>query len=133
MSCGVGCRRGLDLTLLWLCHRSAAAALIRPLAWEPPYAKGSSPRKGKKTKKIKTQSKGFCLEKEDHPLGQLKLNIKESLGLPFQTSFRLWGSRSCHRDPFGLPWQVKGTLAAVSGDKLPCQLSQMQQPRFRTV
>ena len=28
----------------------AAVVLIRPLAWEPPYAKGSGPRKGKKTK-----------------------------------------------------------------------------------
>ena len=38
MSCGVGHRRGLDLMLLWLRHRSAATALIRPLAWEPLYA-----------------------------------------------------------------------------------------------
>ena len=29
-----------DLALLWLWHRPAAAALIRPLAWEPPYASG---------------------------------------------------------------------------------------------
>ena len=34
MSCGVGCRRGSDPAWLWL----AAAAPIRPLAWEPPYA-----------------------------------------------------------------------------------------------
>ena len=34
MNCGVGGRRGLDPELLWL----AATALIRPLAWEPPYA-----------------------------------------------------------------------------------------------
>ena len=38
MSCGVGCRRGSDLTLLWLWPRSAATALIRPLVWEPPHA-----------------------------------------------------------------------------------------------
>ena len=31
MSCGVGRRRGSDLALLWLWHRSAALALIRPL------------------------------------------------------------------------------------------------------
>ena len=30
-----------------------ATALIGPLAWEPPYAVGSGPRKGKKTKKKK--------------------------------------------------------------------------------
>ena len=38
MSCGVGSRRGLDLALLWLWCRPAAVTLIRPLAWEPPYA-----------------------------------------------------------------------------------------------
>ena len=42
MSCGVGHRCGLDLTLLWLWQRSAAAALIQPLVWEPPYAMGAA-------------------------------------------------------------------------------------------
>ena len=42
MSCGVGCRHGLDLVLLWLWHRPAATALIGSLAWEPPYAKGAA-------------------------------------------------------------------------------------------
>ena len=40
MSCGVGCRHGSDLALLWLWCRPVATALIRPLAWEPSYAKG---------------------------------------------------------------------------------------------
>ena len=38
MSCGAGRRHGLDPELLWLWGGPAAAALIRPLAWEPPYA-----------------------------------------------------------------------------------------------
>ena len=38
MSCGVDCRCGSDPTLQWLWCRPLAAALIRPLAWEPPYA-----------------------------------------------------------------------------------------------
>ena len=38
MSYGVGHRCGLDPALLWLWQRLAAAALIRPLAWEPLYA-----------------------------------------------------------------------------------------------
>ena len=37
MSCGAGRRRSSDPTLLWLWRRPAATALIRPLAWEPPY------------------------------------------------------------------------------------------------
>ena len=40
MSCGVGRRRHSNLVLLWLWHRLAATALIRPLAWELPYAAG---------------------------------------------------------------------------------------------
>ena len=38
MSCGVGHRCGSDPMLLWLRHGLVAAAPIRPLAWEPPYA-----------------------------------------------------------------------------------------------
>ena len=48
MSCGVGCRHGSDPALLWLWRRLAAAAPIRPLAWEPPICHGFSPRNGKK-------------------------------------------------------------------------------------
>ena len=52
MRCGVGHRRGSDLALLWLCCRPAATALIRRLAWEPPYAMGVA-LKGQKRKKKK--------------------------------------------------------------------------------
>ena len=48
MSCGVGCRRGSDPALQWLWRRLAAAALTRPLAWEPPYAVGAALRKTKR-------------------------------------------------------------------------------------
>ena len=51
-SCGVGCRHGSDLALLWLRCRPAATALIGPLAREPPYAAGAA-LKGQKTKKKK--------------------------------------------------------------------------------
>ena len=49
VSCGVGCRQSSDPMLLWLWCRPAAVPPIQPLAWEPPYATGSGPRKGKKT------------------------------------------------------------------------------------
>ena len=42
VSCGVGLRRGSELMLLWLWHRPVATALIRPLAWEPPYTTGAA-------------------------------------------------------------------------------------------
>ena len=50
MSCGVGRGRGSDRALLLLWRRKAAVALIRPLAWEPPYAAGAALKKQKKKK-----------------------------------------------------------------------------------
>ena len=52
MSCGVDHRRGSDLALLWLWHGPVATAVIRPLAWEPPYAAGAA-LKGQKAEKKK--------------------------------------------------------------------------------
>ena len=56
VSYGVGLRRGSDPTLLWLWRRPVATALIRPLAWEPPYAAGAAQRNSKKTEKKKKNS-----------------------------------------------------------------------------
>ena len=53
----MGHRRGWDLALLWLWHRPAATAWIRPLAWEPPYAAGASLKKDKKTQRKKKERK----------------------------------------------------------------------------
>ena len=50
MSCGVDCRQGLDLALLWLWSRPAATTLIRPLAWESPYATGGALKRQKTEK-----------------------------------------------------------------------------------
>ena len=48
MSCDRGRRRGLDPAWLWLWCRPAPVALIRPLAWETPYAVGVVLKKKKK-------------------------------------------------------------------------------------
>ena len=52
MSCSVGRRRGSDPTLLWLWCRPVAIALIRLLAWEPPYAAGAAQEMAKRQKII---------------------------------------------------------------------------------
>ena len=57
MSCGIGCRRGSDLALLWLWHRLVATAPVRPLAWEPPYVTGAAQEIAKRQKKTKTKTK----------------------------------------------------------------------------
>ena len=54
--CGVGCRCGSDLALLWLWRRPVATAPIRPLAWEPPYATREQPKKWHKEKKEKKRN-----------------------------------------------------------------------------
>ena len=51
MSCGVVRKRGSDPVLLWLWCRLAATALIRPLAWELPYAVGGAQEMAKRQKK----------------------------------------------------------------------------------
>ena len=53
MSCGVGRRHDLDPVWLWLWCRLAAAALIRPLVWEPPYAEGAA--LGEKKKELEEE------------------------------------------------------------------------------
>ena len=42
-----------DPALLWLWRRPVAVALIRPLAWEPPYAAGETLDKARRPKKKK--------------------------------------------------------------------------------
>ena len=47
MSSGIIRRCGLDPALLWLWHRRAAVAPIRPLVWELPYATGAALKRQK--------------------------------------------------------------------------------------
>ena len=53
MSCGVGCRGGLDPALLWLWSRPAATAPTGPLAWEPLYVMEGALEKVERQKKKK--------------------------------------------------------------------------------
>ena len=71
MSYGAGCTHSSDLVLLWLWYRVAARALIRPLAWEPPYATDAALKRQKKKKK-KRNSEGLipCLQ----PLQEARLD-----------------------------------------------------------
>ena len=60
MSCGVGHRHSSEPELLWLWGGPAAAAPIRPLAWERPYAMGAALKR--KAKKIPLCPSGFLDE-----------------------------------------------------------------------
>ena len=48
MSCGLGRRHGSDPEVLWLWYRPAAAASIKSLPWELPYAMGVALKRQKK-------------------------------------------------------------------------------------
>ena len=68
---------GSDLALLWLWCRPAAVALIRPLAWEPPYALGVALKRPKKKKKKKiNRNEAICVinrkKKSKHPVHIMK-------------------------------------------------------------
>ena len=54
MSCNIVCRHGSDLAFLWLWHRLAAAAHVRPLACELPCAVGKALKKYNKNNKSVT-------------------------------------------------------------------------------
>ena len=66
MSGGIGGKYGLDLILLWLWCRLAAAAPIRSLAWEILYATSAALKSNQTNKQIKY----LCLRNED-----LKLDL----------------------------------------------------------
>ena len=63
---GVGHSHSSDPELLWVWCRLAAAVLIRPLAWELPYAAGAAPKRKKKKKKKKRLE---ILFQSQHSLG----------------------------------------------------------------
>ena len=56
MSCGIDRRYTSDVVLLWLWCRPASIALIRPLAWELPYAASEAIKEKKTTTQASTQS-----------------------------------------------------------------------------
>ena len=94
MSYGVGCRRGSDPELLWLWHRPAATALMRPLAWDPPYATGvalEKTKKGQKKKILQITNPGEDVEKKEplyELLGRTETDSQtlKNLWLPKETS-----------------------------------------------
>ena len=62
MNCGVGRRHSSDLAWPW--RRPVATALIRPLAWEPPYAMGATQDMAKRPKKKKKKKNPTQQQKE---------------------------------------------------------------------
>ena len=66
--------------MLWLWHRLAATAPIRPLAWEPPYAVGAALEKVKRQKIINKKIKETTRDNKTH-----KCNLCSLIGLQIFT------------------------------------------------
>ena len=105
MSCGVGWGHGLDPVLLWLWYRPAAAAPIRLLALETPYATGAALKIKKKKKfsqEYRTWETGtrlqectiyvlFAYSKVELPKKSLCAGLKHSGRKPGPESYeRVW-------------------------------------------
>ena len=73
MSYDVGHRCGLDLMLLWLCHRSTAVAPTGPLALEPPYVTTVA----LKTNKKKKSNNAICSNMEGNRDSRTKWSNSE--------------------------------------------------------
>ena len=93
VSCGVGCRCGSDLVVLWLWRRLAATAPIGRLAWEPPYAVGVA-IKSKQTNKKPHHGPQLLLS-NTHQTGLRYLDVTLFWFDPFidYTYFHLGGLR----------------------------------------
>ena len=75
MNCAVGHRCGSHPALLSLWCRLAAAAPIRPLAWEIPHAAGAPPTKKKKKEED---------EKTNHGMGEIICEQSNQQGINLQ-------------------------------------------------
>ena len=110
MSCGVGCRHGLDLALLWLWCRPAAVALLQPLAWNwlchMPYATHVALKAKKKKKKEE--------EEEGETIGLWRVgDITDSRQIPIYSISNLTSDPTSGPQPpaaDSLLWSLKGSL-----------------------
>ena len=131
MRCGIGHRRGSHPALLWLWWRPAATALIRPLAWEPPYATRMAHEMAKRQKKGKKR-KG---KKPQALLAKYRLgNYIQSLGINYEeenmakecTYKYIWIAlhrRSWHNTVNQLCFNVKQTIKTSKTARDLCSLT----------
>ena len=104
MSCGVGRRHSSVPAWLWLWCRSAAAAAIGLLAWEPPHAMRAALKKKKKTKEKKKKKRagqpGRTPAQSQHQLAARATHPTRAF-----RSLRPWlmPGQNCTRGPCQLP------------------------------
>ena len=118
MSCGVGRRRDSDLALLWLLHRPAATAPIRPLTWEPPHAEGTPLKRQKDERKNERTNER---KKETWSAGS---RLCSAMAWPPTERFLSFGQILSGKHLVG-HWAASG-LADLGSLVLPCSVSHIE-------
>ena len=114
MGCGIGGRHGSDSVFLWLWHRPTAKALIRPLAWEPPYAVSMVLKRHTKGKKKFHFRKLPGNSVQIIPLPQNFVVFKSSCGVPVVAQWLRNPTRNC-----GVAGPILGLAQWVKVPALP--------------
>jgi len=125
MSCGVGRRHGSDPALLWLWCRLAVTALIRSLAWEPPYATGVALEKTKRPKKKKKGKKiyRFIIVINDVPLWlEMLIMLMYGNALYFPLNFTVKLKRLKNKAYFVIILFFRATPTTYGSSQARCQL-----------
>ena len=127
MRCGVGCRHGSNLALLWLWHRPAARATIGPLACRgTSICLGSGPKKTKEKKRKKNRKrreieglfffftffilKVGCWNLSWGPSSSHSLLTKQQNDLSAWTPHPVISHDLQIRDECGIPWNLRVIL-----------------------
>ena len=93
MNCGVGHRRGSDLSWLWLWRWLAAAAPVGPVAWEPPQAgvlcHGCSPKTNKQKREYEIQRDPELTVPSPPTKQNYKFTLEDKFDLPHNESAQI--------------------------------------------
>ena len=104
--------------LLWLLHRPAATALIRNLAWEPPYATGETLKKKKKLLTDKTTLAWWTEVLSLYPISWLTIKACCSICQTACASVVLWHLLPAQPNHLTNHLHTSRTLASSSGQLL---------------
>ena len=96
VSCGIGRTHGPDL-MLWLWCRLAAAAPIRPVAWETPYAMGVALKKKRQKNNIEHLPSGQGGAVEQHRCGSALCPCGDFIEIGMTDQRRLNPSMACRQ------------------------------------
>jgi len=126
VSCGVDCRCGLDLVLLWLWCRLQTIAQIQPLAWEFPHAALKKKKKSNYCIGILSFTKADPSEPEKF----YKERTRPSSHLP-KLSFFFFGLFRAAPAAYG-DSQARGSIRAAAAALCPSPSNARSEPHLQS-